>query len=585
MPRPEPAHAEPVASKGRWMKFFDARWSPLWRKWRTSDPFAGASVRNAPYWAVTVFILLAHLGSSWLGYLLLSGGAEVTPVFPEAGLDLVLILLFGFRYWPVLLVAYFGTSLWRHTPWLPSCGVAAASLLRTLLAVWLVRWCSGMRTLLQHFEDLLGIAVAGAVAPGLAAAFGTICLVLGGRFPASQWQSVLGRWWIADGLGILTVSPVLLMAARAAIGRRPKHGPWFAVGVALYLPCVSAASYWIFFRPNASYLLFSVFPLILIAATWLGPTAARVTALVIASAAIWATHTGVGAFSGGTLRENLQNLDLFLAAVSLTGMAVGAFRLIGNLALPGGVLLAGWALSGWLYASMDRDRVNYDEARLDEVISAIQRRVESRFGAYQNALWGAAGHIAASGRIDPRDWRIYVNRLGVLNRYPGTTAISVVQAVPGAELARFIEQRRQIEGPGFAVHDLDEPGSGIAEHFVIVCAEPPLVASRAIGSDLATDTRRKAAAEASRDSGAPILARHTRMRDGSGEGLQLFVPIYREGAASSTPAERRNALVGWVSVVFSADAFFRSALADSQAMVGLRAFDDDGTSGDRLFFA
>ena len=85
--------------------------------------------------------------------------------------------------------------------------------------------------------------------------------------------------------------------------------------------------------------------LILVAAGWLGPPAASATSLVIAAAAVWATHVGVGVFAGDTVRENLQNLNLFLAAVSLTGLALGAFRTSGSLWLPGSVLVAGWALN------------------------------------------------------------------------------------------------------------------------------------------------------------------------------------------------------------------------------------------------
>jgi PAS domain S-box-containing protein len=560
-------------------------WTQLWRGSRAGDPFAEAPLRKTPYLVVALFIAIAHLASSWFGYLLLSGGVAVTPVFPEAGLDLVIVLVFGTRCWPVLLAAYFATSLWRHTPWLASCGVAAASLLRTMIAVLLVRWVSGMKNRLGHFEDLVGIAVAGAIAPGLEAAFGTACLVLGGRFPASQWATVLSRWWVADALGILTVTPVLIVVARSLAGHRPKHGPWFPVQVLLYLVVVSAASYFVFFRPDASSLLFTVFLLILMAAAWLGPTTARVTALVIASSAIWATHNGFGVFAGGTMRENLENLDLFLAAVSLTGMALGAFRLAGNLILPSGILLAGWALSGLLYASMDRDRTGYDQARFDRIISSIEVRIANRFSAYQDALWGAAGHLTASGRISPQDWHVYVSRLGLLDRYPGTTLLAIVQPVPRDQAAAFSESHRKTEWPGFNIRSAPRSSEPAAEHFVIVCAEPPAVAVRAVGDDLATDDRRKAAAEQARDSGAPVLARNTEMRDGSGKGLQLFVPVYREGAILATVPDRRKAFVAWVSVVFSADTFFRSSFPELQNMVSLRVFDGTQASSQNLFFA
>ena len=205
------------------------------------------------------------------------------------------------------------------------------------------------------------------LSPLAPAAVGTAILILGGTFPGSQWELVWNRWWIGDALGVLIVTPVLLGLGKCAGGLAPFCDRKVFVKIVLLAAAVAAGCYFVFFRPEGSYLLFSVFLLILFSAAWVGPPAARVSALVIASAAVWATHVGVGAFAGGTVQENLQNLNLFLAAVSLTGLAVGAFRTSGSLLLPGSVLVAGWVLSGWLYTSLDRDRVGYDEARFDQI--------------------------------------------------------------------------------------------------------------------------------------------------------------------------------------------------------------------------
>src|SRR5690348_396596 len=178
-----------------------ATWTQLWRTSGASDPFENSPPRKSSYVFVAVFIALVHVFSSWFGYLLLSGGAQVTPVFPEAGLDLVIVLIFGPQYWPILLAAYFASSVWRHVPWLPSCGVALAGLIRTLAAAWLVRLVASFKKTLGHFEDLVAIVTAAAAAPAVASSFGTACLVWGGRFPASQWTTVLSRWWISDALG------------------------------------------------------------------------------------------------------------------------------------------------------------------------------------------------------------------------------------------------------------------------------------------------------------------------------------------------------------------------------------------------
>ena len=552
------------------------------------DEFVGSPLRRVPYWSVAGLLILIHVGSSWLGYLLISGGAQVTPVFPEAGLDLAAILIFGPRYWPVLLACYYGTSLWRHVAWAPSLGIATATLMRTLTAGWVFHRVSRFSKVLGEFVDLAAISLASILPTALAAGAGTPFLVLGGRFPLSQWPAVFGRWWIADALGMLAVAPLLIVLARLCAKGRPNWELIHLLKLAVYIAVIAAVCSFVFFRSDSSSLLFSVFGLILVAAAWLGPGAASLSAFVIAGGAIWATHVGMGPFVGGTMRENLQNLDLFVAAISLTGVAVGAFRASANLLVPGSVLLAGWALSGWLYASLDRDRANYDEARFDKMITSVETRIGSRFKTYEDVLWGAAGLLAASERISPRDWHIYVARLQLLERYPEITAVAVIQPVRHQQLDSFIQAHRLGEWPGFEAHQYNsfaEASAGSPENFLVVCLEPATVAVRAIGADLTGDPVRRVAAEQARDSGRPALTASTVLGGGLARGVQLFVPVYREGAELNSIADRRRALMAWVSVVFRADTFFSAALAELDEELGLRVYDGERPVPGQLFFA
>ncbi|HEY1242329.1 MAG TPA: CHASE domain-containing protein [Bryobacteraceae bacterium] len=567
--------------------FFNQVWPNSPKTLPEHDEFFASPLRRAPYWLVASLLVLIHIGSSWLGYLLISGGSQVTPVFPEAGLDLVTVLVFGPRYWPVLLACYFGTSLWRHVAWAPSLGIAAVTLTRTLTAAWIFRRASAFRKVLGEFSDLTAVSLASVIPPALAAAAGTPFLVLGGRFPLSQWAAVFGRWWIADALGTLAVAPLLIVLVRACANGRQRCEFIHLLKLAVYIGGSALACYFVFFRFDTGGLLFSVFGLILVAAAWLGPGAASASAFVIAGGAIWATHVGLGPFVGGTMRENLQNLDLFVAAISLTGVAVGAFRASASLLVPGSVLLAGWALSGWLYASLDRDRANYDEARFDKMIGSVETRIGGRFETYEDVLWGAAGLLAASQRISPRDWHVYVDRLRLLNRYPETTAIAVVQPVRHQELDGFVRAHRRGEWPGFKAHQFNawaEASADSPEHFLVVCVEPATVAARAIGADLTGDPVRRVAAEQARDFGGAALTSSTVLGNGLARGVQLFVPVYREGAGLNTIADRRRALIAWVSVVFRADTFFSTALAELDGELGLRVYDGDRAASGHLFF-
>ena len=541
-----------------------------------TSPFSGAALRQLPYAAVAIPLLIAHLGLSQLGWILISGG-PLTPVWPSAGLDLVVLLVFGTRFWPVLLAAYFITDSSRSLAWAPALGMALLNVLRAVGSVWVFNAISNTRKFLGHFEEVAAITGTALLSPLASAGVGTAVLILAGRFPAAQWGLVSSRWWVGDALGILIVTPALLGFSKCAAGLEPFCNRFVAAKTLLYAGFVAAGCYFVFFRPEASYLLFSVFVLILVAAVWLGPPGARATALVIAAAAVWATHVGVGVFAGGTVRENLQNLNLFLLAVSLTGLAVGAYRSSGSLLLPGSVLLAGWALSGWLYGSLDRDRVGYDAARFDKVMSSVEGRMHTRLATYEDALRGAAGFLAAADHTNPQNWQTYIDGLGLLDRYPGTTAIEFIRSVPPGQLDSFIAGQRREGSPDFHVRaqpGATQPVNIHAEHFVITYAQPPRAAAMILGVDLATEPLRKAAAEQSRNSGKATLTRTLtfQSRPAPQSGLMLFVPV-----------RRGDAFFGWTAVAFTSDTFFQAALGDLKDLIELRAY--DSTQAGSLMFA
>src|SRR5678815_2454918 len=92
-----------------------------------TSPFSSSALRKLPYAAIAIPLLIAHLGLSQLGWILIAGG-PLTPVWPPAGLDLVVLLIFGTRFWPVLLAAYFITDSSRSLAWAPALGMALLNL-------------------------------------------------------------------------------------------------------------------------------------------------------------------------------------------------------------------------------------------------------------------------------------------------------------------------------------------------------------------------------------------------------------------------------------------------------------------------
>ena len=575
-------------------------WTRLLRFASRSEPspggdgsyFGDSFVGNLPYLPVAAVLFAVNLGSVRIGYLLLDHGAQVTPVWTGAALGLVSLLVFGTRYWPVLFLAYLTGGIQRQLPWLPCAGVALGGVARTFAGVWIFRLFAKFKKQPGPFDDLATIGVAGAAAPLFSSSIGTAGQVLGGVVPLDRWATTVSDWWMGDTLGILTVTPLLLVVARLLSSPRRRWNWSLAVQTLALTFGVASGCYVVFFLPEASHLLFAVFFLILIAAAWLGSLGTRLAALVIAGSAIWATRLGIGVFAGGTLSENLQNLDLFLVAVSLTGIAVGAFRISGNLLAPGAVLAAGLALSGWLYASLDRERMRDDDAHLDRLVMSTESEIDNCLRVYKNALRGAAGFVSTSDRVNSESWRRYLSWLDLFDQYPGTRAVMLVEAVPDARLESFVAERRQDRAPDFQVRPIlgtEKPAPYLAEHFVVTYAEPPGTAVHVLGMDLAAEARRQAAAEWARDTGQPTISRNLVLHGKEGAaprnaiGLLLILPVYRAGAPSRTLAERRRAFVAWVVVSFSARAFFESALGPVHGALTLAAFDDGADSGNLMF--
>ena len=252
------------------------------------------------------------------------------------------------------------------------------------------------------------------------------------------------------------------------------------------------------------------------------------------------------------------------------------------IALPAGVFLAGVALSGWQYTRMERARTVYEEARRDSIITSVEDEIRERLATYESALRAAAGVFSSSGLPSREGWKTYVNQIEFY-RDPGTILMAVIQPIPQAKLEEFVQGRRR-SGDDFTVrafHGL--PSLPFAEHFLAVQAEPFSIAQRSLGTDLTGDPARRSAAEQARDSGLPVLTKNAVLFDGDGRALQLFVPIYRSGAPKATIEERRAACMGWVTVLFAADPFFRSATARRQTFLDLSVFEDAVTPNALLF--
>ncbi|MEG4575522.1 MASE1 domain-containing protein [Microcoleus sp. N3A4] len=155
--------------------------------------------------ALTYFVT-GKLAASMLGLV----KAEVSPVWPPAGIALAALLLLGRRMWPGIAL---GSVLLNSTAGIPSAVIVTSAFSVTLqaLAGEALLSRSGFSTKLDRLRDVLSL-VAGAVIGStlLGSTLGNLGACI---FGWVQWSNFSRNWWttwLGDGMGILIVTPVLL---------------------------------------------------------------------------------------------------------------------------------------------------------------------------------------------------------------------------------------------------------------------------------------------------------------------------------------------------------------------------------------
>ena len=207
-----------------------------------------------------------------------------------------------------------------------------------------------------------------------------------------------------------------------------------------------------------------------------------------------------------------------------------------------GILLTAVAVV-WHARSNTRTADQQFAAAAASVTSGIGKRMR----LYEFGLRGARGAVIAAGpeRIDEHTYRKYALTRDLEREFPGVHGTGVIRRVAAAEEPLFVAEMRRDGRPDFAVRQL-APSEG--DRFVIYLIEPLESNRAAVGLDIASETNRRRAAEASMRSGNATLTGPITLVQASSKprrSFLLLLPIYRTGMDVGSPAARVAATYGW----------------------------------------
>ncbi|MEV7082750.1 MASE1 domain-containing protein [Streptomyces sp. NPDC093516] len=268
----------------------------------------------------TSAVAVCYYASGQLGLLreLVVEGAVVTPVWPPTGVSVACLLLFGLRCWPgIALGALF--VIMSLTSLSPSVlGVLAGNTAAPVAGYLLLRR-AGFRTDLARLRDGLALVFLGAfTAMLISSTVGAGLLVLTGRLEGSGFWVVWLAWWVGDAMGVLIVTPVVLLLVRIRPPLRLTR--WReAAGLAVIVCCVVPLA-----THSRLSLLYLVYPLVIWAALRFQLAGGMVCALFASVMATVSATDRVGPFERLTRVEVLMKLQAFNGAMALTALILSA---------------------------------------------------------------------------------------------------------------------------------------------------------------------------------------------------------------------------------------------------------------------
>jgi integral membrane sensor domain MASE1 len=286
---------------------------------------------------LTLFLAGLYVATARLGLTLaLPPEAKATAVWPPSGIAFAAVVLVGRCAGPGIWLGAFLANFLDYfaatnrlplaTHLLLSSGIAVGSTVQALLGGWLVRRWIGGPGILDRTRSafrFMGIAVLVCL---VASTTGVTTMCLVGYAPWAHYGFNWRTWWIGDTIGVLVVTPLVLVWSRRPLlaGKSLLLAEagllWLAVlGLGL---CIFER--WNLRGIDTGYLAYMTIPPLVWAAFRFGRYGATATLVLMSGLAVLGTAHGHGPFVRPTLNQSLISLQTFVGVLTVMTLALVA---------------------------------------------------------------------------------------------------------------------------------------------------------------------------------------------------------------------------------------------------------------------
>ncbi|WP_432187950.1 MASE1 domain-containing protein [Streptomyces sp. Tue6028] len=260
-----------------------------------------------------------YYGSARLGLAQQLVRSQVTPLWPPTGIALASLLLRGPLVWPGIMLGAFLANF-SLGPSMPAVlAITAGNTLAPVCSYLLLRR-TGFHNEIDRLRDALALIFLGAFLGMLiSSTIGSGTLVAAGGLGPSAFWPTWSVWWTGDAMGVLLVTPFLLLLPSVRPPRGISAARW---GEALLLVAATVAVGSL--QRTDTPLLFLGFPLLIWAAFRFQLAGAAPCALAVSTFAIVGAVQGTGPFADRDLLTSMITLQAFNGSASLTALLLSA---------------------------------------------------------------------------------------------------------------------------------------------------------------------------------------------------------------------------------------------------------------------
>ena len=259
-----------------------------------------------------------------------NGTTVTSPFEPASGFALAVLLIGGKRYaWGVFLGAILINIL--EAPFWEAAIISSAEALEAFCGAWLLTRDNKFSLAIQSLRDYLRLTLmGGVVGTGIGAHTVTTALLVSGFIAPEAFSGELIHWWSGDLLGVILVTPLILVCQQT---KNDWHGAKRVTEAVLLLGLTFLAGQIIFLGwPHTTDGLFEqvakgywIFLCMVWVAVRLGTRGAVITMNVAAIQGLLGAYHEVGFFADDIALTQLVNYWFFMATLSVVGMALATF--------------------------------------------------------------------------------------------------------------------------------------------------------------------------------------------------------------------------------------------------------------------